>query len=34
MGLVQSFPAERGRLEAAKMVVGDGEQAMFSTGRS
>lgn len=31
MGLVQAFPAERGRLEAAKMiVVGDG-QAVFST---
>jgi alkylation response protein AidB-like acyl-CoA dehydrogenase len=32
MGLVQAFPAERGRLEVAKLVLGDGEQAMFSVG--
>lgn len=32
MGLVQAFPAERGRLEAAKMLVAAGaEQAAFST---
>ena len=29
MGLVQAFPAERGRLEVAKMVVSDHEQALF-----
>ncbi|HUN23703.1 MAG TPA: acyl-CoA dehydrogenase family protein [Anaerolineales bacterium] len=29
MGLVQAFPAERGRLEAAKMVVDGREQAQF-----
>lgn len=31
MGLVQAFPAERGRLEAAKMVVDSREQALFGT---
>lgn len=30
MGLVQAFPAERGRLEVAKMVVEAQEQALFS----
>jgi alkylation response protein AidB-like acyl-CoA dehydrogenase len=30
MGLVQAFPAERGRLEVAKMVVEAQEQSMFS----
>jgi alkylation response protein AidB-like acyl-CoA dehydrogenase len=30
MGLVQAFPAERGRLEAAKMIVTGAEQASFS----
>lgn len=30
MGLVQAFPAERGRLEAAKMIVTGTEQASFS----
>lgn len=29
MGLVQAFPAERGRLEAARMLVTDREQALF-----
>lgn len=29
MGLVQAFPAERGRLEAAKMVVEAKEQSLF-----
>lgn len=29
MGLVQAFPSERGRLEAAQMVVNDKEQALF-----
>ena len=29
MGLVQAFPAERGRLEAARMVIEIGEQAQF-----
>jgi alkylation response protein AidB-like acyl-CoA dehydrogenase len=29
MGLVQAFPAERGRLEVAKMIVSDREQALF-----
>jgi alkylation response protein AidB-like acyl-CoA dehydrogenase len=32
MGLVQAFPAERGRLEAAKMIIADREQPMFSVG--
>ena len=32
MGLVQAFPAERGRLEAARMLVGDATQASFGTG--
>jgi hypothetical protein len=32
MGLVQAFPAERGRLEAAKMLVLGAEQASFSAG--
>ncbi len=31
MGLVQAFPAERGLLMAARMVVEEREQAMFST---
>ncbi|MEX0827385.1 MAG: acyl-CoA dehydrogenase family protein [Haliea sp.] len=31
MGLVQAFPAERGRLMAAQMEVEGGEQAQFST---
>lgn len=31
MGLVQSFPAERGRLEAAHMVVEGEERAQFGT---
>jgi alkylation response protein AidB-like acyl-CoA dehydrogenase len=31
MGLVQAFPAERGRLEAAKLIVSGAEQAAFST---
>jgi alkylation response protein AidB-like acyl-CoA dehydrogenase len=31
MGLVQAFPAERGRLEAAKMIVTGAEQASFSS---
>lgn len=34
MGLVQAFPAERGRLEAAKMIVTGAEQASFSLKRS
>ena len=34
MGLVQAFPAERGRLEAARMLIGDAEQTSFGTGRS
>lgn len=33
MGLVQAFPPERGRMEAAKMLLSDGEQALFG-GRS
>ncbi|NTU82313.1 MAG: acyl-CoA/acyl-ACP dehydrogenase [Chloroflexales bacterium] len=33
MGLVQAFPAERGRLEAAKMIVAGDGQALFSTAR-
>lgn len=32
MGLVQAFPAERGRLMAAEMVVKDSEQPDFSIG--
>lgn len=32
MGLVQAFPAERGRLEAAKMVLSDRADPMFSVG--
>jgi len=32
MGLVQAFPAERGRLEAAKTLVQGDEQASFTTG--
>ncbi|MCP5100403.1 MAG: acyl-CoA dehydrogenase, partial [Chloroflexi bacterium] len=31
MGLVMAFPAERGRLEAAKMIVEGHEQTVFST---
>ncbi len=34
MGLVQAFPAERGRLEAARMLIGDAEQTSFGTGRA
>lgn len=37
MGLIQAFPAERGRLEVAKMIVTDAGQALFgvsSEGRS
>jgi alkylation response protein AidB-like acyl-CoA dehydrogenase len=30
MGLVQAFPAERGRLEAASMIITDRGQALFS----
>eukprot|EP00004_Rigifila_ramosa_P022989 TRINITY_DN6393_c0_g1_i1.p1 TRINITY_DN6393_c0_g1~~TRINITY_DN6393_c0_g1_i1.p1 ORF type:complete len:340 (+),score=76.81 TRINITY_DN6393_c0_g1_i1:152-1021(+) len=30
MGLVQAFPAERGRLEAAKMISTEAETAMFT----
>lgn len=33
MGLVQAFPAERGRLMAAQMVVEGGEQAQFGVGQ-
>jgi len=32
MGLVQAFPPERGRLEAAAGIVGDGETASFGGG--
>ena len=32
MGLVQAFPAERGRLEAARMLAGDAEQTSFGAG--
>jgi alkylation response protein AidB-like acyl-CoA dehydrogenase len=32
MGLVQAFPAERGRLEVAKMIITDREQASFGIG--
>jgi alkylation response protein AidB-like acyl-CoA dehydrogenase len=31
MGLVQAFPAERGRLEVAKLLVSERAQAMFGT---
>ncbi len=31
MGLVQAFPAERGRHEAARMLLTDREQALFGT---
>lgn len=34
MGLVQAFPAERGRLEAAKMIITGAEQASFSLRRA
>ena len=34
MGLVQAFPPERGRLEAAAGIVGDGETASFGAGRT
>jgi alkylation response protein AidB-like acyl-CoA dehydrogenase len=30
MGLVQAFPAERGRLEAGKMIATESAQALFS----
>lgn len=33
MGLVQAFPAERGKMEAAKMVIEVGEQAQFGVKR-
>ena len=32
MGLVQAFPAERGRIEAAKSIVTDSMQAGFAVG--
>ena len=32
MGLVQAFPAERGRLEVAKTIVEGQEQAIFTAG--
>lgn len=32
MGLVQAFPAERGRLEVAKMILSEREQALFGVG--
>jgi hypothetical protein len=32
MGLVQAFPAERGRLMAAQMEIEGSEQAQFGTG--
>jgi alkylation response protein AidB-like acyl-CoA dehydrogenase len=32
VGLVQAFPAERGRLEAAKMILADREQPSFGVG--
>jgi hypothetical protein len=31
MGLVQAFPAERGRHEVAKLLVNEREQSMFGT---
>jgi hypothetical protein len=31
MGLVQAFPAERGRLMAAQMEIEGSEQAQFGT---
>ncbi len=34
MGLVQAFPAERGRLEVAKMIVSSREQTLFGLGSS
>ncbi len=34
MGLVQAFPAERGRLMAAQMEIEGSEQAQFGTGQS
>ena len=34
MGLVQAFPAERGRLEAARMLAGDAEQTSFGAGKA
>ena len=34
MGLVQAFPAERGRLEAARMLIGDAGQTSFGTGKT
>ena len=33
MGLVQAFPAERGKIEAAKMAIEIGEQAQFGVKR-
>lgn len=33
MGLVQAFPAERGRMEAAGMVVTGSEETQFGTGK-
>lgn len=33
MGLVQAFPAERGRLEVARMLVTDRAQSMFDVGK-
>jgi hypothetical protein len=32
MGLVQAFPAERGRLEAAKLIIEGREQNSFGKG--
>lgn len=32
MGLVQAFPAERGRIEAAKAIITDSAQAQFGVG--
>ncbi|MFC6879303.1 MULTISPECIES: acyl-CoA dehydrogenase family protein [Actinomadura] len=34
MGLVMTFPAERGRLEAARMVTGDRENELFASVRA
>jgi alkylation response protein AidB-like acyl-CoA dehydrogenase len=34
MGLVQAFPAERGRLEVAKMAMAESAQALFGLGSS
>jgi hypothetical protein len=34
MGLVQAFPAERGRIEAAKAIITDSAQAQFGVAGS